>query len=544
MATEMLCIRKGASLGLGLAWMCSCLLTTLPNEALADSTHYQTLQLGERSRGMASAYTGYAADGAAIWFNPAGLPLLEPKLLQGSLSLGVIRRLKIEDAVVGPVSTEDFTIKSTPTLPGFAVASFALGKKKIGGSKVVQVAISAFQTYNEELSGDIQVADALGRTNSIEFGQIDRNTFIAAGVGWRFRKNTSIGITALANNRVLRHNENISFAFGGRPDSDPDPERTSPPHYLDARQINRTTQFDMNAWNMIFRLGVMQLFGEHWRLGVMFQTPGIPMGGKADLRAQLSDVDARLDPAPSDSYFLDGEGFKANNPTPWELRLGTSWVMSKRAVVAADLQLVGPVKSGSIAENVPQAPGRLQSEGVLLDTSTKRDFVWNVSVGTAIEITPWLYTSFGFLTDRSAAPSVSGTSSEVRATSGVDRYGFSASVGGHKEERGLSVGFSGLWGKGTGNGIDVREEALAGNQGFRRVNIKDRSFIISIGGDVGKAAKVVKEELKEKKTLPQEAQTPEQATPSEPSEPSGTRGAEEVPGPPVMPEPTTEPQGN
>ena len=49
--------------------------------AQADSTHYQTLQLGERSRGMAAAYTGFAGDGAAIWFNPAGLPLLEAKLL-------------------------------------------------------------------------------------------------------------------------------------------------------------------------------------------------------------------------------------------------------------------------------------------------------------------------------------------------------------------------------------------------------------------------------------------------------------------------------
>ena len=31
--------------------------------AQADGTHYQTLQLGERSRGMAAAYTAYAADG-------------------------------------------------------------------------------------------------------------------------------------------------------------------------------------------------------------------------------------------------------------------------------------------------------------------------------------------------------------------------------------------------------------------------------------------------------------------------------------------------
>ena len=68
-------------------------------KAQADNTHYQTLQLGERSRGMAGAYTAYAADGAAIWFNPAGLPLLEPRLLQGSLSLIQRRTVDIQGAV-------------------------------------------------------------------------------------------------------------------------------------------------------------------------------------------------------------------------------------------------------------------------------------------------------------------------------------------------------------------------------------------------------------------------------------------------------------
>lgn len=483
---------------LGLLGLVFSSLLASPAATRADATHYQTLQLGERSRGMAGAFTAYAVDGAAIWYNPAGLPFLEPKLLQGSLSLAVIRRLKIEDAVVGPVSTEDFTIKSTPTLPGFAVASFALGKKKIDGQKRLQVAVSAFQTYNEELSGDIQVADELGRTNSIEFDQIDRNTFIGAGIGYRLRENTSLGITVLANNRVLKHNESISFAFGGTPS----PRGPSPPFYENARQISRNTQLDLNAWYMIFRVGLLQLFGENWRLGVMVQTPGIRMGGKADLRAQLSDVDARVNPAPSDSYFLDQGGFKANSPSPWELRIGTSWIMTKRAVAALDLQLVSPVKAGSITENIPQAEGRGQSEGVLLATSTKRTFVWNISLGTEIAVTPWLFTRFGFLTDRSAAPELSADPTDQKSPTSVDRYGFSFAVAGHKNGRGLSVGFTGLWGRGKGQGIDVREEALVASQTFREVNIKDRSFIISIGGDVGKTAEVVKEEIKERKEGP------------------------------------------
>jgi len=42
------------------------LLAFSVSDAFADATHYQTLQLGERSRGMAAAYTGFAADAAAI----------------------------------------------------------------------------------------------------------------------------------------------------------------------------------------------------------------------------------------------------------------------------------------------------------------------------------------------------------------------------------------------------------------------------------------------------------------------------------------------
>ena len=147
--------------------------------AQGDSTHYQTLQLGERSRGMAAAYTGFAADGAAIWFNPAGLPLLEAKLLQGSLSLIQIRKTDIEGAIVsdgpdgpgGEDQVSDFSLNSNPAIPGFAVASFAVGKRKesLDNDKPLQIAISAFVLYTSSVGGDINFQDNLGRTNSIQF---------------------------------------------------------------------------------------------------------------------------------------------------------------------------------------------------------------------------------------------------------------------------------------------------------------------------------------------------------------------------------------
>ena len=483
--------------------------------AQADSTHYQTLQLGERSRGMAGAYTAYAADGAAIWFNPAGLPLLEPRLLQGSLSLIQRRTVDIQGAVVsdgpdgvgGADQVEDFQLKSDPNLPGFAVASFALGKRKeeLDNRKPVQIAISAFVLYSASVGGDINFQDQFGRTNSLQFYQDDRASYFAAGVGHRPTRHFSWGITLLARNRTIQHVETASLVVGGTQDpSQGSPCPTSPTIpfcVLDANQINRNTVFRMNAWDLTLRIGLLQLLGKRWRFGIMFQPPGVNVGGKSNLRFELTEVNSStspVNPGLSDSVFADIER-GARSPIPWELRFGVSYVISSKVAVAADLQLVGPVADGSIAPGIPQLEGRANTSGILLADSTKRDFTWNISLGSEIQITKFLFTRFGFLTDNSSAPDASGAADFIRPTK-VDRYGFSASVGGAKDGKGLSAGVSVLFGKGTGNGLDFTAQAFDNDTNFTRVPVKERILIISVGGDIGQTADVVKTSVQAKKS--------------------------------------------
>jgi hypothetical protein len=486
--------------------------------AQADSTHYQTLQLGERSRGMAGAYTAFAADGAAIWFNPAGLPLLEPRLLQGSLSLIQRRTLDIKGAVVsdgpdgvgGADQVEDFQLKSNPNLPGFAVASFALGKRKeeLDDRKAVQIAISAFVLYSSSLGGDINFQDQFGRTNSLQFYQDDRASYFAAGVGHRPTRNFSWGITLLARNRTIQHVETASLVVGGTQDpSQGSPCPTSPTIpfcVLDANQINRNTVFQMNAWDLTLRIGLLQLLGKRWRFGIMFQPPGVNVGGKSNLRFELTEVNSSTSPVNpdlSDSVFADIER-GARSPIPWELRFGVSYVISSKVAVAADLQFVGRIADGSIAPGIPQLEGRANTSGALLTDSTKRDFTWNISLGSEIQITKFLFTRFGFLTDNSSAPDASGSTDFIRPAK-IDRYGFSASVGGAKNGKGLSAGVSVLFGKGTGNGLDFTAQAFDNDTNFTRVPVKERILIISVGGDIGQTADVVKTSVQAKKSKAQ-----------------------------------------
>ena len=482
--------------------------------AQADSTHYQTLQLGERSRGMAGAYTGFAADGAAVWYNPAGLPLLEPRLLQGSLSLIQIRTLDIKGAVAsdgpdgagGEDQVEDLQLKSNPSLPGFAVASFALGKRKeeLDDRKPFQIAISAFVLYNVSFGGDINFQDEFGRTNSLQFYQDDRASYFAAAIGHRPTRHFSWGITLLARNRVVEHVETGSLALGGTQDpsqGSPCPTSPSLPFcVLDARQVSRNTVFTMNSWDLSLRIGLLNLIGKRWRVGLMFQPPGVKVGGKSNLRFELTDVRSSTDPENpglSDSVFADIER-GARSPIPWELRVGASYVISSKVVVAADLQFVGRIADGSIATGIGQLESRSNSAGVLLADSTKRDFTWNVSLGSEIQINKFLFTRVGFLTDNSSAPDAT-VSGDITQPDKIDRYGFSASIGGFKNSKGLSVGVSVLFGKGTATGLDFRNQALADDTLFVRVPVKERIFIISVGGDIGQTADVVKDRVKEKK---------------------------------------------
>ena len=492
------------------------LLVPRTGQAQGDSSHYQTLQLGERSRGMAAAFTGFASDGAAIWFNPAGLPLLEPKLLQGSLSLVQIRKRDIEGAIVsdgpdgpgGEDQVSDFQLKSNPSLPGFAVASFAVGKIKeeLDNSKPVQIAISAFVLYDVTTGGDINFQDGYGRTNSLQFYQDDRRSYFAVGMGHRPTRSFSWGITLLAGRREVEHVETLNLAQGGTQDpaqGSPCPTSPTLPFcILDASQQSRNTVFRMQNWDLSARIGLMNLIGKRWRVGILFQTPGVRVGGKSNLRFELAYLRSSADPNNpdlSDSVFANIER-GSRSPTPWELRLGASYVISSKVVVAADLQLVGPVGGGSIAPGIPQIEGRSDTRGVLLADSTKRDFTWNISLGSEIQMTRFLFTRFGFLTDNSGAPDATESASFIRPAK-IDRYGFSASVGGFKNQKGLSAGVSMLFGKGTGNGLDVREQALEADELFTRVPVRERIIIISVGGDIGQAADVVKTKMKEKKSL-------------------------------------------
>jgi hypothetical protein len=68
-----------------------------------------------------------------------------------------------------------------------------------------------------------------------------------------------------------------------------------------------------------------------------------------------------------------------------------------------------------------------------------------------------------------------------------------------KDGKGLSVGVSMLFGTGTANGLNLTGQAIDDDDSYTRVPAKERIFIISIGGDIGQTADVVKARMQQRK---------------------------------------------
>jgi hypothetical protein len=104
-------------------------------------------------------------------------------------------------------------------------------------------------------------------------------------IGHRPIRKFSWAITLLDGRQELQHVETGNLAIGGTQDPDlgsPCPTSATIPFcIIDARQMSRNIVFQMNVWTLSARIGLLNLVGDRWRFGIMFQTPGVKAGRKS-----------------------------------------------------------------------------------------------------------------------------------------------------------------------------------------------------------------------------------------------------------------------
>ncbi|MCB9621991.1 MAG: outer membrane protein transport protein [Sandaracinus sp.] len=418
-------------------------LLGLASIARADEVHDQTFLVGERALGMGGAATGVADEPSAVYYNPAGLVLVPGDALAANLSINAYDRRVVEDGYGSPIGTRDLRTTSRPGVPLFASTVKRFGRRLESGERAHAFAFSTVTPSQVRLRWEIDVDDeATGVSESLFVEHERRVTFLGPSLGLRLRDDLAIGLSAFLVSTRLRHREDSTVVTDVRFD----PELGV---YRNDTLSVRETRANALTRHALFRLGVMWMPKPAWRIGLMFQPPGIELTDRASLRDRRSFADLLASPPYATYSLTEAKGLSAAQPIPWELRVGASWAPSDALTLALDVSTYGRVRRTQVfgtPEADPLTGAVPQPGDYVVQTSRRRTNV-NVSFGVESVVANKVPLRFGFFTDRSAAPDVP-AQTDVYTHPQVNRYGASFSVGYRSERYDVSVGTAVLYGRG------------------------------------------------------------------------------------------------
>ena len=155
------------------------------------------------------------------------------------------------------------------------------------------------------------------------------------------------------------------------------------------------------------RFGWLYRLKPQLQLGVMLQTPGIPLKQRVDTVSQgfVNVPGDSTTPPVTNAYFSDAR-VEANLPLPGELEAGLEYWPAERVMLAIDASMNSPVRSQRRVNTAAMVP----VGGLYFDQDTARRFIGNVAVAGDFFINKKVMIETGFFTDLSSAQEHSGES--------------------------------------------------------------------------------------------------------------------------------------
>jgi len=478
----------------GIAGLAALLLVA--GGARADDTHYRAIPIGAHAIGLGGAFTGVADDASAAYFNPAGLALGGNWGLAGGLSINAWERVELRGAYEQPEDgSASPTLQQGRTLPVFIGAVLKFGPKDALEQKKFSLALSVLEPIFS--TGGVFVTlqtDPRALTDSYRASANDRATWYGLSFASRLNLKQSIGASMYLTVRKLNHSENGITLSSGTPvpgESDV---------FIGVNSAANTQSLNFKAFHFVFRFGWLYRLKPQLQLGVMVQTPGIPIKQQVDTLSQgfVNDAEDGSTPTITRAYFVDGR-VNAKLPIPAEVEVGLEYWPAEKVMLSLDASIHLPVRSNarvSTAEPVPVG-------GLYFDGDTARRFIGNVAVAGDFSITRKVGMMAGFFTDLSSAMNV--PENPVRYHNPqINRLGGTLSLGLNIAGVSLSVGSTYIYGKGDSTGVLVDAGNLAVD--YTRTEATSRTVYLHITGatqaasELGdKSAQAIKRRLAEKK---------------------------------------------
>ena len=447
------------------------------SNARADDTHYRGLPIGAHAIGLGGAFVGVADDASAAYFNPAGLSLAATYGLAGGLSINAWERLELRQAFDHPDANATATTKKGRTVPLFIGAALKFGPKNALDQKKFALGLSVVEPiFGTTGTFFAFKEDPLALTDTYRVNGDDRGTWYGLSFASQLNPKQSFGASLYLSVRKLNHSETGIALTGGTPLPGDAGE------FVGTNTATSNQSLSFKAFHFVMRFGWLYRIKPQLQLGVMLQTPGIPLQQKVNTLSQgfVNEVGDGSMPVVTSAYFSDGE-VNANLPIPGEIEAGLEYWPAEKVMLAFDASIHTPVGSGPRVKTGTTNP----NGGLYFDDDTARRFIGNVAVGGDFFISKKVSIETGFFTDLSSAMNI--PENPIRYQNAqINRFGGTLSVGINVAGVSLSVGSTFLYGKGyaTGVVVDQNNEAL----GYSRTDATSRTVYLHLTGATQAAA--------------------------------------------------------
>jgi hypothetical protein len=471
------------------------IILTVPLAALllaapagADPTNYQHYVIGERSLGMAGAYTAAVDDSMALYYNPGALPFAGSAAASASKSVYAAERRIIRDGFVpdfGPtVDAVDLDTTTDLSWPSTLTLMLSFDKKRPKKTSVRHSVGFAMLVPNQETTqfrakhkGDGTFPEA----QTYYLSESYRTVW--TGVAYAFKPTPRWGF-GLAG---FFSNYNYSRRFDSNT-FDP-PYDTSTCGDLgcgDLKVAESMLRIKVNS--LVFRAGALWAPTERWRVGLEVTAPSIFLKKISDgaldqtfgvsSTAEAANVHTRMY---TDDYKLAVAGYD-----PASARLGAAYMIPDSFTVDLDVSFYFPVsydriKGDPVARRYamdPSASPEWFDPGIVHQIDRRPTA--NANLGGEFLFKYGITLRTGVFTDLSAAPDV--VASDLPQLTRVNRLGGTLSLGHKGEDHDITIGVIGTVGIGEASVFHPASTLATGELPFQPEPYQDRAIYVFIAG--------------------------------------------------------------
>lgn len=394
------------------------LIFGLVSPATAGVYSYYDVMIGGRSAQMGGAYTGVAEDGAAAYFNPAGLGQIKTPSLSISANGLDIQTYTLEKRLFG----EDLTFRSNAFYPSAWSVVRSLGEYRLAFSAIVPSNLDVISTTNFR---DVILAGQSFPVGLIDARIKDRVYLIGPSLAYRFTPTLMVGATLYYwYGEALRE---TTLFFGGASGQS---------------QVGQFSRTSTTTHGLLGQIGLLARPSERYAVGLLLRAP-VPLDQtiKADNQEYSFDASSGIF---TNSFSQTETSRSARRPPGAALGLALH-PMSTRTL-SFDLSYYGSARYSVPSREVDIRP------------------VWNAAIGFEEVVQPKFPIRFGLYTNRSAAPRLNDR--PMAQDDRVDSYGATFGVGYVDALSTFDVGMRYALGKGktkdatTGARFDVESQVI------------------------------------------------------------------------------------